>query len=430
VTWSAIRNVIAIWVGLIAIVAIGAVAGTLARSGDAEGRATPVGGPAGSHIGAPPVPTSGPTPHANRDGRGGFLHPGVLVSARQLDFVRDQIGKGEQQWLTAYEEMAISPHASLSWQPKPRAVVDCGPFSTPDLGCRDESSDAVAAYTHALMWYLTGNRAHADKVIQILDAWAAVLKKHTNRNAPLQAAWSAASFVRAAEIVRYTYDGWPKAQLDRTIAMFRTVFLPLVKGGAPQAGGNWELILLDAASGIAVFLDDRPLFEQVLQKTRSRAKTFIYLGTDGKLPRPPTGTPNTKAELVKLWYGQSTFVDGLTQETCRDFGHTAWGFAALAHIAETAWLQGVDLYAELRVRLVTALEFHVPYEQGRAVPAWLCGGKVELGLRPIPEVAYHHYAFRMKLLMPRTGVYVESKRPEGASFFYGWETLTHAGNPF
>jgi hypothetical protein len=420
-TWGAIRNAIAIWAGLILLVTAGAVAGTLARSGDAAGESAAAADPPV----APPRVLVSPQPTVD----GVFRHPGILVSGQQLDFVRERVSKGDHPWAEAFAVMEISPYASKDWVPKPRAVIDCGPFSTPDIGCSDESSDAVAAYTHALLWYITGDRANAEKAVEILDAWSGVVKRHTNRNAPLQAAWSAASFVRAAEILRYTYDGWPRARVNRAVSMFRTVYLPLVKAGAPQAGGNWELILLDAAVSIAVFTDDRPLFDQTLAKTRARARAFIYLTSDGAYPRMPNGS-GSRSAMVSFWYGQSTFVDGLSQETCRDFGHTAWGFVALAHIAETAWLQGVDLYDQVRRRLVAALEFHATYELGEAVPAWLCGGKVELGLRPLPEVAYHHYAFRQGLAMPRTGQFTEPRRPENASFFFGWETLTHANNPF
>ncbi|MET7443104.1 hypothetical protein, partial [Streptomyces sp. NPDC005568] len=33
----------------------------------------------------------------------------------------------------------------------------------------------------------------------------------------------------------------------------------------------------------------------------------------------------TTAKIVNYWQGQSTFVTGLTQETCRDFTHTGHG---------------------------------------------------------------------------------------------------------
>ena len=37
--------------------------------------------------------------------------------------------------------------------------------------------DARAAYTHALLWYYTGNQAHANKAIEIMNAWSATLTK-------------------------------------------------------------------------------------------------------------------------------------------------------------------------------------------------------------------------------------------------------------
>src|SRR5262245_1474280 len=119
-TWTAIRNVIAIWVGLIMLVVVGAVVGTLAKSGDAAGESAAAADPPA----APPRVLVSPQP--TRDGL--FRHPGILVSAQQLDFVRDEVVKGEHPWAEAYALMAASQYASRDWVPKPRAVVDCGPF--------------------------------------------------------------------------------------------------------------------------------------------------------------------------------------------------------------------------------------------------------------------------------------------------------------
>jgi hypothetical protein len=75
---------------------------------------------------------------------------------------------------------------------------------------------------------------------------------------------------------------------------------------------------------------------------------YFYLTSDGELPHvPPGGTKVDKTALTKLWYDQSRFVDGLAQETCRDFGHTQYGLAAMINAAETARQQGVDLYGEV-----------------------------------------------------------------------------------
>ena len=127
-----------------------------------------------------------------------FAHPGVLVSRAQLDFVKGKVAAGAQPWLGAYNQMKASSYASLSRTPKPRATVECGSYSNPNHGCTDEREDAIAAYTDALAWYLTGNAAYAQKSIALMDAWSATIKNHTNSNGPLQTAWAGSVWPRAA----------------------------------------------------------------------------------------------------------------------------------------------------------------------------------------------------------------------------------------
>lgn len=358
----------------------------------------------------------------------GFRHPGVLVDRAQLGYTRSMVLAEREPWTSAYGAMADSPFASLDWQPQPREFVECGPYSTPNLGCSEERNDALAAYTLALRWYVTKDSRYAEKSIEIMDAWAAVIKDHLNHNARLQTGWAGASFSRAAELIKWTYpDQWPGER--RFADVLRTVYLPKVLPGVADYNGNWELIMMDAAIGIAVFLDDRASFDEAIGKTRARVPAYVYLTGDGPLPYPPPGgTKDTPEELIKYWQGQTSFVDGLAQETCRDFGHTGWGFQAAAHVAETARIQGVDLYAELQDRLVAAFEFHAGFDLGEPVPDWLCGGTVKPGLGPVVEIAYHHYHDRLGVPMPKTAALIERGRPFGTSHFFGWETLTHAEN--
>jgi hypothetical protein len=228
--------------------------------------------------------------------------------------------------------------------------------------------------------------------------------------------------VRAAELIRYTYDGWSAEAIGRAEAMFSNVYLPVVRnGGGPKTNGNWDLIILDAAIGIAVFLDDRPVFDSVVERWRARLPAYIYLSSDGPSPvRLPGGAP----DLVEFWFGLNSFTNGVTQETCRDLGHTGWGLEALSQIAETAWIQGVDLYAEAKPRLVAALELHAGYAMGDPVPSSLCGGTLAAELDPVPELAYNHYHNRLGVPMPRTAQFLAANRPQPARFFFAWETVT------
>src|SRR5262249_54669441 len=110
----------------------------------------------------------------------GFPHPRVLVNSDQLPLGKSKGESGAGPWTTAFNEAKRSSYGSLSATPKPRATVECGSYSNPDNGCSEEQHDAIAAYTDALLWYLTGDESYAKKSIEFMNAWSAVLKEHTN----------------------------------------------------------------------------------------------------------------------------------------------------------------------------------------------------------------------------------------------------------
>src|SRR6266540_2536648 len=216
-----------------------------------------------------------------------FTHPGVLVSRPQLDFVKAKVNTGAQPWKAAYDQMMASSPASLSRTPKPRSVVECGSYSNPNHGCTDEREDAIAAYTDALAWYITGDARYAQKSIALMDAWSAVITNHTNSNAPLQTGWSGSSWPRAAEIIKYTYSSWPNS--GRFGAMLRNVYLNKIINGS-NSNGNWELSMMEAAVGISVFLEDKTNFDKAVTRYRNRVHAYVYLSSDGSLPYTVPGS--------------------------------------------------------------------------------------------------------------------------------------------
>lgn len=358
-----------------------------------------------------------------------FTHPGVLVSRPQLDFVKAEVKAGAQPWKAAYDQASASSYASLSRTPKPRPVVECGSYSNPNHGCTDEREDAIAAYTDALIWYISGDARYAQKAIALMDAWSATITSHTNSNAPLQTGWAGSSWPRAAEIIKYTYASWPNS--GRFATMLRNVYLSEVLNGS-NSNGNWELSMMEAAIGISVFLADRTSFDKAVARYRNRVAAYVYLSSDGSLPKTVPGSGlSSRDRIVAYWQGQSTFVDGLTQETCRDFTHTGYGLAAIADVAETLHVQGQDVYStDVGTRLRQALEFQSKYQLGAAVPGWLCSGHLNLGLGPVTEVGFNALDTRLGMAMASTRTLTEHQRPAGTNgLFVAWQTLTHAANP-
>ncbi|MFF2200067.1 alginate lyase family protein [Streptomyces sp. NPDC058145] len=359
-----------------------------------------------------------------------FAHPGVTVSQSQLDFARAKVQAGAQPWKGAFDRMTASKYADLNRTPKPRSTVECGSYSNPDNGCTDEREDAIAAYTDALAWYITRDARYAQKAIQIMDAWSATITSHTNSNAPLQTGWAGSSWPKAAEIIKYTYTGGWTDQ-NRFSTMLRDVYLPVVIKGS-NSNGNWELSMMEAAVGISVFLEDRASYDTAMARFRTRAAAYVYLAADGDLPKTvPSQNLNTRDKIVSYWQGQSTFVTGLTQETCRDLTHTGYGISAISHIAETSRIQGQDLYGtDVGERLRQALGFQSKYQLGATVPDWLCGGSLKLGLGPVTEVGYNALHNRRGIAMTNTQTLTLANRPAGGdNLFVAWETLTHGDNP-
>ncbi|KIY69057.1 chondroitin AC/alginate lyase [Cylindrobasidium torrendii FP15055 ss-10] len=360
-----------------------------------------------------------------------WAHPGVMINRAQLGFVKNKVAVGAQPWSSAYRAMLDHELASPTRNPKPTATVECGPTSTPNKGCTEERQDALAAYANALAYYFSGEASYATKAISYMNAWAHTIKAHTNSNAKLQTGWAGASWARAAEIVRHTYSGWRAADISAFEGMLRNVYLPVVIKGS-NSNGNWELVMLEAAVGISVFLEDSASYNTAMQKFMGRVPAYVYLQKDGAYPKAAPGSGlDTKDKIISYWQGQPTFLaNGISQETCRDFTHTG-AFPPYLHIAETSRIQGNDLYTgDVGERLRYALGFHAQFEMGASKPDWLCPNRnLNKGLGPITEVGFNAMHNRLGYGMTNTENLAKQTRPAGSNYlFMGWETLTHGDN--
>jgi hypothetical protein len=162
-----------------------------------------------------------------------------------------------------------------------------------------------------------------------------------------------------------------------------------------------------------------------------------------------------------------SLLDGISQETCRDLEHVQYGLAAMMNAAETARIQGVDLYREQANRMAQCMEFAAFYLNQTAtddagnIPSYttpvnpavtipaadptLCpnsGGKATVVLlnkgslgsyvvQPTWETGYNALARRLGMSMPNTKQLITAYRTPptgwvGITHHMGWDTLTHA----
>ena len=127
---------------------------------------------------------------------------------------------------------------------------------------------------------------------------------------------------------------------------------------------------------------------------------------------------------------------GVAQETCRDLGHTSYSIAAAANAAETAILQGLDIYAaDFDKRLAGSYEFHARLliDDKTHVPLLCSGAPLSLHTAPTFEVGYAALALRRGLALPLTMQHIVASvrtmpNPVDAHMMV-FETLTHGALP-
>jgi hypothetical protein len=327
-----------------------------------------------------------------------FVHPGLLQSRADLERMKTAVAAHAEPIYSGYLVFCSNAESQLSYKIRgPLTMVG----RNPTVGQAAYDSDANAAYQCAIRWCITGNRAYADKAKAIINAWSETLTNITGRDAVLMAGLGPFKMVNAAELLRYTDAGWSSADVQRAERNFCEVIYPVIKNFAPFANGNWDSAAEKTVLAIAVFCNDRPMFERALR--------YYEDGTgDGSLPH-----------YVINDVGQC-------QESGRDQQHTQLGLAHLGDCCEIAWHQGLNLYGYNDNRLLKGFEYTAKYNLGETVPFIAdldrtgkyhhtqISSKGRGGFRAVFEEIYNAYANRLGAPTPFTQQVVEKIRPEGA----------------
>jgi len=362
-----------------------------------------------------------------------WKHPGVMVDSNRLVYIASQIAVNNTPMQVAYQKALKSKYGSKTYVPQgPPAtgVIECGAYSDPDYGCTAASEDFSAAYLQMILYNLTKDTTYSNNALKILNVYGHNVKLYNNTNAPLQAAWDASKYSRAADLAAHLPGvNWGSTDQQAFKNMFVTVVLPLIYNGS-GANGNWELSMIEAMMGMSVFLENATLFDHAVEFWKERTPAYFYnFAQDGSQPvKTPRGTPG--------WYGQTVFnasTSGHCQETCRDEGHTQFGQAGMIDAAETAYIQGVDLYTPYEDRIITAVEYNNHWDLTPPPPSYICNGTLNTGFCPTHEIVYNAYVNRLGKSLPYTNNFILQKvRTMSDPVNYNimvYETLTHAGSP-
>ena len=196
-----------------------------------------------------------------------FVHPGVLTVDKSIMRMHSQIANKEYP---AYGSFVLlkNHHCSQS---------DYKPFGPFEVIARDGEfrhtkskmeQDFSAAYQNALMWALTGDKAHAEKSLELLLGYARTLKRIPDTNdAPLLAGLEGWKIAYATEMLRHTYDAMSDSQFDEICGMIKKVFIPVMDtffSRKAYTNGNWGPIVMKAYMALGILFDNNKMYNKAI----------------------------------------------------------------------------------------------------------------------------------------------------------------------
>ena len=293
-----------------------------------------------------------------------FIHPGIDQTAADLAYMKKMVLAGRQPWKDAFGRLKASTDSGFVVRAHTHVLR--GPYGRPNIGGDDLSKCASMAYNYALVWYVTRDKTYASEAISILRAWSSTLWDLDYNDAKLLAAWTGHLLCNAAEILRYTDAGWQQKDIDAFSQMLMTVYYPLMRPYYPQANGNWDGAIIHSLIAIAVFTDNRLLFNNAVNH-------FKYAPVNGS--------------ILKYIYP-----NGQCQESPRDQGHVQLGIGEFAGAAQVAYTQGTDLFSIAGNRIALGFEYTARFLLGETPYCYCTISERAKVLRDDYEYVYRHYA--------------------------------------
>lgn len=317
---------------------------------------------------------------------GQFVHPGITNKKSDLDRIKYMVQAKINPWYASYQEMVADSKSSYGY------VVQ-GDKNFTELG-RDSrvnynawNSDIRAAYYNAIRWYVTEDERHAEKAVEIFNAWKN-LTNVTSGGTDALSGGVAYIMIEAAEIIKSTYAGWKADDIQEFKDMLvypgysRSVapngnksFYWMSYQGDPIRHGNQGLSGFRTVMAIGIFLDNEIIYERALRNIQGlphRPDDLPY--PSGPNKSTSISASNDFADTYNISKGYAIedygynevmtnyiYENGQCQESSRDHQHTVYGIGNLTSMAEMAWNQGDDLYSHANSRLLLGLEYNMRY---------------------------------------------------------------------
>lgn len=340
-----------------------------------------------------------------------FRHPGIFLTQARLDAFKAATNATNASVIkTGYQAVLDDARSESSYQHQALSNVQVVGSAIGPQEARYKN-DAQAAYLNALRWVKTGDTAHRDKAIAILNDWARTFRTYSVASGTdpaqvwLEAAWMLPVWVSAAEIIRHYNNGeagWSQAD----IATFNG-FVDRQYAQAQQAKvrvNNWAVSAGLAMMAAGAYQDNPSRYAAGLQRVM---------------------------EMIPL----SVFSSGEVNELkARDCTHPQYNLEGLAQAAEIEVIQTGDtsvwMYkgsGETTPRLAKGLEYMAKSLLNGSGVRNCKGQHLEAGYM---DIAVNGYMNR-GVAIPNFQALAKARRPDAGSMqFLGFTTATHGRDDY
>ena len=319
-----------------------------------------------------------------------FVHPGLLHSRDDLDFIRHKVAGPARSRGSPPGRSSAPPPGVARLRRQPLADVVRGPFNNPDVG----SSRPFPA---------TPPPPPATPCNGPSPATAPTPARPSKSSTPGPPPSSPSAATTRS------FSATPPAT--------SSVTPPRSSAPATPAGPTRTWPASRPCSRPSIPAHPRLLPQGQRQLGRGHGP---HHDVDWRLPRRP---PHVRAPIDYYLHGEGrgaithyVFPTGQCQESTRDQNHTQLGLGMLARACQVARTQGVDLFGAADDRLAVGFEYTAKYNLGEDMPS---EGKVSaIGrgrFQPIYEVVYQHYALEKGREMPYTKRRGRKIHPEAAA---------------
>lgn len=357
-----------------------------------------------------------------------FIHPGTVLTKPQMQYAYAQAMANVEPYKTTFANFQsnYATFLSSSYAPHAHAQVGRNEFKS------DYENDAMAMFVNGVMWNMTGQAQYADKVIQLLDAWASTCTsiQYPDNDWQLCNGYGLHFMIYGADMV-YNYSGLTSTKKTNYKNLFKIFYnyyaayaatysktSPFVVAGWPSWGSSAGKFIM----AYGIFCESQTAYNLSLEYFNRTAANGADNGT------------NVTAFL-------ST---GQPVEGGRDQYYTQLCLASFLEWAQMAYNQGDKSLYDARSGVIgKAMEYTAKYNLGNSVtwdpvtPAtsiWAVTPPINSistsnrgNYRPIWYMGYNYYHRYRGLSMPYTEQVMASHVNEGATATItdevGWGSL-------